>query len=270
MKMTWLFNPTQPEMIKNSYYYEEERPPVILQKNVSLFYQFRIKETSSGSLPVIPDGCIDLLFCFDSTKPFAVVATSPLQRCTYEFRKDADYFGVRLYPEQGTLKFQCSLKELIQHQQIPLFDAFTFHPSIIEELAEQKTLHDRMMWFTSFLTSITYEGNYDLNLTNFCLDKIYSSYGSLNIRQLSSITGYTDRYIRKKFDQYIGFSPKEFCQIVRLQKTIQELLDFSKNIKDETVDDLGFFDKSHFYKEFKKYMSITPKQYKDLFLGYSH
>lgn len=269
MKMTFLFNPTQPELKIKSYYYEEAKPPEILQKEVSLFYQFKIKDTLSGSLPVIPDGCIDLLFCFDSNKPFAVVATSPIQRCTYEFKTDSEYFGVRFFPEQSRLKFQCSMKELLQHQQVPLFEAFNFHPSILEELAGRKNLQERVLWFTDFLTSIHQEGNYDLNLTTFCLDQIYSSQGLLNLKQLSSFTGYTDRYIRKKFDQYIGFSPKEFCQIVRLQKSINELLDMNVNLKDQTIDELGFFDKSHFYKEFKKYMVITPKQYKNIFSFYS-
>lgn len=262
--MSFLFNPTQPEMKRYSHYYEEAKPPAFLRQEIYLFYQFRVQNTSIVHLPVIPDGCIDVLFCFHPHNPFAVVATSPVERCTYDFMADCDYFCVRFYPEQTSLRFQCSMKEINAYKQISFFDIIRCHPSILEELAQLKTLNERIHRFAFFLQSQTQSGNYDLNLTSYCLEKIYTSHGILNMKELSSLTGYSDRYIRKKFEHYIGFSPKEFSQIVRLQKSVESLLANNSAINEKTVDNFGFYDKSHFYKDFKKYMHITPIQYKGI------
>lgn len=263
----YVFNPTQPEMKSNCQLYMEYKPDKILQNEVSLFYQFQIDKTSSGTLPIIPDGCLDLLFCLDPSNSFAVIATSPEKRCSYTFKQNCEYFGVRLFPEQSSFKFRCSIKELIHQQQIPLFDVLNTEHSLLEELTVRSNFKKRIMYFHSLLNSKQSEVDYERNLTTYCLNRIYSTQGILSIKQLSLETGYSDRYIRKKFEEYVGFSPKQFSQIVRLQYSVHELLNDNLHL-DDIMDHYGFYDKAHFYKEFKKHMVLTPEQYKYVSNGF--
>ncbi|WP_342615499.1 helix-turn-helix domain-containing protein [Peribacillus frigoritolerans] len=260
---SYSFFPTQPEMKCKSIYYKESKPQEDLDNEVSLFYKFKVDYDHQGYLPVVPDGCFDLLFCFNESNPFAVVGVSPDKRCTYKFKEDSEYFGVRFYPQQSRVQFNCSFKELFQHEQLPLFDVLNLKESIIEELVTLKGFSEQVLWFSSYLKTINPKKSYDLGLTSYCLKKIYSSYGSININQLSLETGYSDTYIRRKFEDYIGFSPKKFSQIIKLQYSINKLLQ-NPRLKDRTVEELGYFDRSHFYKNFIKYMSLTPKQYREM------
>lgn len=259
-----IFNPVQPEMLSNCHMYLEYKPQRTINTEVALFYQFNIDNLSQGNLPIIPDGCLDLLFCCDESHPYAILATSPEIRCSYHFQPHCEYFGVRLYPNQTVLKFQCSIKELIQQQQIPLFDILKIDSYILEEISYLSSFKDRITYFKDLLEKKSCAEHYDQNLLKYCLYHIYSTPGIVNMKQLTEKTGYSDRYIRKKFETYIGFAPKQFSQIVRFQHSVQELLTKQQHVE-ELIDHYGFFDEAHFYKGFKKFTTLTPKQYKEMY-----
>lgn len=145
-----IFTPSQPELKFSSQNYIEYRPPNLKNSEVSLFYQFKIDKHAQGLLQVIPDGCFDLLFCTHSVHPFALVASSPNQRCTYHFQPDCEYFAVRFYPEQNSLPFTIPIKELIQHQQVPLFDVVNLPSFLLEKIAILSSFQERVKWFQYF------------------------------------------------------------------------------------------------------------------------
>lgn len=255
-----MFNPSQPELKLNCDYYIEHKPVMTLQSQVSLYYQFKTNKSSLGFLPIIPDGCLELLFSCNPSYPSANVATSPKQRCSYSFKPNSEYFAVRLSPLQSSIVFQCSIKEILQHQQLSLSDILTIDQPLIEEIVTLQSFKERITRFNSLLYSKRRSYNDCQKIVNHCLFKIYNSNGLLNLKELSTETGYSDRYIRKKFDEYIGFSPKQFSQIVRLQDSVHSLINKRSNLND-VIDDNYFYDKAHFYKDFKNYMNLTPKQY---------
>lgn len=209
----YVFNPTQPEMKSHCHLYMEYQPKKTAASEVSLFYQFKIDRSSPGTLPIIPDGCLDLLFCFNPSNSFAVIGTSPHHRCSYSFQTDSEYFGVRLLPEQSSFKLKCSSKELIQQQQIPLSDVLHMNDSFLEELAVRPSFEERVMYFNSYLTSQCADVDYERNLITYCLNKIYATEGQINIKDLAGETGYSDRYIRKNLKIILGFLPSNLVRL---------------------------------------------------------
>lgn len=261
MKKTVSYRPIQPELQKNSDSFIEYRPSKHESPEVILFYQFHLQEETGGNIAVIPDGCFDLLFSCNPHDPFAVLATSPEQRTSYQFQTNCTYFGVRLAPEQQKIKFQCSAKEILQYQQISLEQVAYETEGLLDLMANSSNFEERIKAFTSYLNKKkSLETDYNQNLIGYCLNKMYHSRGRLNIKDLSADTGYSERYIRKKFEEFIGFSPKKINQIIRLQDYISNFV-----MEEEDFEPLfaehGYYDVAHFYKEFKKFMALTPKQY---------
>jgi AraC-like DNA-binding protein len=257
---SFLFSPSQPVIQFHTDEYKEWNPKTRDGGDVALYYQF--KTDDHGQISIIPDGCVDLLFCCDPGAPFAVLALSPEQRTYYQFKENSEYFGVRFYPEQCSFRFQCAMKEILCQQQIPLFDVLDIDSSLMEEIGVQKGFRERVEVFNRYMKTIKTDVNYDQKLIKSCIEKIYSiKNGFLSIKQLSEETGYSDRYIRKKFEEYIGFSPKQFSQIIRFQQTVSEILFEAPNNIEEIIDNRGFYDESHFYKGFKKFARQTPKQF---------
>ncbi|MBB5323249.1 AraC-like DNA-binding protein [Anoxybacillus tepidamans] len=261
--------PFQPEIQASTNSYIELKPiGQLIGKDIALFYQFKTNNDSAYSISLVPDGCFDILFCCSSSKPSAFLWTSPFQRRKQpKFLSNCEYFGVRFFPEQGMIKLKYPMKELLE-QQIPLFDVMTGDLSIIEEIAAGKNFDERIRIFKKFLDRTKYEVDYDQKIIDYAIEKIYLSNGVLNINHLSEEIGYSDRYIRKIFEKHIGFSPKQFCQIVKFQNSLDMILKADNPLllnSKSLPSDNGYYDQSHFIREFKKFVLLTPKQYKEIY-----
>ncbi|WP_462411726.1 helix-turn-helix domain-containing protein [Neobacillus sp. Marseille-QA0830] len=255
--------PAQPEIQQNTIFYQELKPKgTWLSDDIALFYQFKTELHAATFLSLVPDGCIDLLFCCDTTSPSAFLWTSPFHRKKQpEFRRDCEYFGIRFFPEQNLVKLNYPMIELLD-QQIPLTDVMSNVESLIEIMAAGTSFSERIEQIESFLKRNLLETGNEQKIVQYAIQKIYASRGLVNVYDLSSSIGYSEQHIRKRFEAIIGFSPKQFCQIVRFQNTLDRFLARdSPNLLDIIFEN-GYYDQAHFIKGFKKFMHLTPKQYK--------
>ncbi len=67
--------------------------------------------------------------------------------------------------------------------------------------------------------------------------------------------------IWRLFNNEIGISPIEYQNSIRIEKS-KALLNSTISISNVALE-VGFFDQSHFTLNFKKYVGVTPKQYKN-------
>jgi transcriptional regulator GlxA family with amidase domain len=69
------------------------------------------------------------------------------------------------------------------------------------------------------------------------------------------------RQLERNFTKQIGLSPKQLSKVIRLQATLQMLL----NQTTETLTDIAYeneyYDQAHFIKDFKEFTGITPKDF---------
>jgi AraC-like DNA-binding protein len=254
--------PSQPEIQFYTDSYVELHPDTLFHDDISIFYQFKTNEKSIHSLFLIPDGCFDILFCCSPINPSVILWTSPLQRRIQpNFQPNCEYFGIRFLPEQGLIKLNHSMKELLG-QQIPLFDVWEAEINMVEEIGEASTFLERIEIFKKYLKRYYYDNEqYDHKIIRHSIRDIYFSNGGGSITDLAEKIGYTDRYIRKKFEEFIGFSPKQFSQIIRFQKSVKTLLHTPNTGYLKITEENGYYDQTHFNKGFKKYMQLTPTQY---------
>ncbi|HZH70795.1 MAG TPA: helix-turn-helix domain-containing protein [Flavobacteriaceae bacterium] len=66
------------------------------------------------------------------------------------------------------------------------------------------------------------------------------------------------RTLQRNFKNDVGFTPKEFLRIVRMNK-IEQRLTKNTNIF-QIIADFDFTDQSHLVKEFKQWRNFTPKE----------
>lgn len=266
MNMIETYFPSQPEIEKHTNSYQELRPLGFwFSQDIALFYQFKTDAHLPTVLSLIPDSCIDVLFCCDSNHPIAFLWTSPLHRRKQpEFKKGCTYFGIRFYPEQSLLSFNYPMGELLD-QQLPLFEVMSGDQSIMEVIASQKSFSGRIEETIKYLKKFRFEMGKDQRMVCYSIEKIYSSGGLVNINELSDSIGYSEQYIRKKFGEYIGFSPKKFSQIVKFQNSLDLILENGKADILDIIYGNGYYDQSHFIKDFKKFIKLTPIEYKKYF-----
>lgn len=248
----------QPEFEMNTGYYVEHKEGDRGNHSTFLFYQFKMNEGSTKPISVIPDGCIDILFCCDERKPAANICGSVLQSKSINLKTGYEYFGVRFLPKQETQNLNFPMSEMIE-REVPLTDMISIGAAGLEKVVNERDFYKRIQLFKQMIgQTIFASGNSPQSIIKYALNKIYSSKGNININQLADETGYSTRYLRKKFEENIGISPKLFSQIVRFQYSLYMLLkDHNYSIKDIIVEN-GYYDQAHLINEFKKFGNLTP------------
>lgn len=68
----------------------------------------------------------------------------------------------------------------------------------------------------------------------------------------------SERQLERRFKQQIGFTPKEYLQITRFEKSVDLINNGRFDKLSDIAYSLGFYDQTHFIKEFKKYSGYTP------------
>ncbi|GHN01984.1 AraC family transcriptional regulator [Cytophagales bacterium WSM2-2] len=81
-----------------------------------------------------------------------------------------------------------------------------------------------------------------------------------DIKTLASKYDMTPRYLQKLFLQYTGVTPKLYHKINRFQSSLR-LVTKKESSLTNIAYDCGYFDQSHFIREFKSFTGITPSDY---------
>jgi AraC-like DNA-binding protein len=81
-----------------------------------------------------------------------------------------------------------------------------------------------------------------------------------HVAELAAALGFSERTLERLCKRAFGFSPKRLLRRQRFLRTLTEIGDRL----DQPLDALlsgGYFDQSHFIREFKAYMGMTPLAY---------
>ena len=90
---------------------------------------------------------------------------------------------------------------------------------------------------------------------------ILNSQGLISIAELSHDLGQSDRWLRTKFSERLGISPKTFASIIRFHSCFQALLRNKQGfLQDRQFNDF-YYDQAHFIKEFKRFIGHPPAKY---------
>ncbi len=219
-----------------------------------LYYEF-YSNAGTDHIHVVPDGCVDVLIsCEDSVRTAQICGSVLLPR-TLAFQANMRYFGVRFLPGHGIGPIP--LKDWIE-QQIALEEVLPHSAEYVQSIRIAADFEHRVRVFDQFLLPHLL-GEPLPELVAYCLEQITDSRGCIAIHDLSQYTGYSTRYVRKKFEETVGFSPKLFAQIVRFQHALHMIMKDDLDLLD-IVHEQGYYDHSHFVNNFKKFSHLSPQQ----------
>lgn len=93
---------------------------------------------------------------------------------------------------------------------------------------------------------------------------------SFSLKDLSNHIGYSQKHIIAYFQKHIGITPKQYKLLCKINKAIGLLHNHKEISAAQIAYSCGFFDQSHFIKNFKKFTSITPNEYLKTTREYPH
>lgn len=225
-----------------------------------VYYQFATAQTENEAkeIQVVPDGCVDLLFCCDGRSPEALVCGTVLRGRSISLRSGTVYFGVRLSARLSIVLPGLSLKDVIE-EQAPFEDSLSSYADMSERIAECAGFAERIACFERRCPGLLNGSDRSIVLADYCLTELQRTDGGVSIRELAEGTGYSERYLRKKFEQSFGFSPKLYGRIVRFQRTLEGIVRSRAPLAEVAIE-RGYFDQAHFLKDFKEFSPLTPQQ----------
>jgi AraC-like DNA-binding protein len=89
---------------------------------------------------------------------------------------------------------------------------------------------------------------------------------TISLNQLSLEFSLHPNYIVRKFKEVTGIRLSEYLTKIRLEHSIKNLLVSDESLTSIALEN-GFYDQSHFNRNFKKYMEITPKHFRKMITG---
>ncbi len=98
------------------------------------------------------------------------------------------------------------------------------------------------------------------DIVDLMAKKMIKSKGNTKLEEVYSELALSQRQFQRKFIKRTGLSPKEFCRIVRFHYVTRKLMKNDFRHFDVLVES-GYYDQSHYYKEFKEFTGMLPAKY---------
>lgn len=140
----------------------------------------------------------------------------------------------------------------------------TFLQQIASAESDQKRIETLEMFLNSQLTKPQ-----DL-LVATAVEQMNLMQGKLKIQQLCANLNISVDAFEKRFRKTAGTSPKQFCSIIRMRQAI-DVISAQTCALPDVIHQLGYFDQTHFIKNFKLFTGLTPSVYlKSLYQNHSN
>ncbi len=257
-------------------YFKKYKPGPLFSKYIEWYF------TITMNLPdfymerlVIPDGTFGLIFLeHDNVMSRSLCAQSsrlPLKKTSVFGQKTnavnysinsigSKIFGVKIKPAGMHLfvKNVHSIKDrfididtLNNKALLQLEDRVLAAPAIKEKI---EIVNDHILQNLKRSPCTT-----DLQYLEKMVDLILTHKGNIRFNSLINYFNINYKKAERLFLKYIGLTPKTYIRIIRFNTCVNHY-NASDSLTQMAFEN-GFFDQSHFIKEFKQFTSLTPRQF---------
>jgi AraC-like DNA-binding protein len=213
---------------------------------------------------MFPDNCIKFLFecpaeAEGSKAKFLGINT---EATGISLLPDTTYFVFMPYSHLG-LDLRLSHSDLLNvntdaENALPMRSALLKCQDLI---SEEKSFDDKINIIINN-ASRDINDRYIAGISEYCSLAMCLSHGIMDAKAIEMFTGYSDRYCRGVFKDSYGFSPKRYCRIVRFQGAMLEMMESREKSTLDIVSDHGYFDQTHFIKDFKQFAKVCPNEFR--------
>lgn len=131
------------------------------------------------------------------------------------------------------------------------------HAQLLEAGSTEARIRRLEGWLLNRLTL----GRSPNPLIPISLARLRQDAGRLPIPELARELAVSQRHLERLYQSQVGMSPKQFAQLQRVEAARLALKRWRGLSTSRLAADLGFYDQSHFIREFRSVIGITPFAY---------
>lgn len=254
--------------------YREIIPDQRLRPFVKCYYIYESGSSVAFEDVVYPSGCMELIFNLGSghwlTKVGDVFQTTPPIELWGQLSGPLPVrsegvnimLGVRWHPH-GSSCFLHDQADLFNGRVVDYRDlSDTGMDQLHERLMEAITWEERLRILEDYLLRrlFSFGKTERVVLVGDIMGQIGSPEFFDRIATVASKYGMSPRYLQKLFVQYTGMPPKLYAKVQRFQQSLKLIQRKDASLTSITYE-CGYFDQSHFIREFKSFTGVTPSGY---------
>jgi AraC-like DNA-binding protein len=243
-------------------------PSAQLEKVVECYWIIESDE-APHTQKIIPDGFPELIFHYKDNYKINISGRWELQSkylLAGQIRKffhlkntgTAGMIGIKLKPTALVHMYNLNMREYtdrVVNLETALGSAFNFLINEIKRTPEHdqwiKTIEEHLASQTPAQPEAVPDDAVNL---------IFQSKGLITVKELCSQLHLTERSLERIFAKYIGLSPKFYSRIIRFSH-IFDLLQKKDPSWNDLVYETGYYDQSHFIRNFKAFTGEDPSKY---------
>lgn len=218
-------------------------------------------------LPMVPDGCMTMVFRSDDIgsgeiSGYICGVTDELKKL--EIMPGEGYIFIRFLPGAGSSFIEGDAGKLT-NKSIPIEESLLGTDRIFSVLERENGITERIRLISRMIRSAM-KDEPNKYLIRYCTERIFRNQGNIRVEKLAEETGFTARHIDKMFERCVGISPKLYSQIIRLQTSMNRIMEEKDKLLVDIALDCGFFDHAHMNRTYRKLIRCSSGEFrKNLF-----
>lgn len=246
-------------------------PAKSLESFVECYWVIESEEKKPVIQKIIPDGFPEIIFHYGDPYRINMHEAWELQSNSLLAGQLKKYFFLENTGASGVVGIKFKPAGLAQLFGFTMY-AFTDKVISLSNLAQPslKALEqdirtcagysEMIMIAETHLQKIVDSRQYKVGPVDKAIDLILDSKGAVSISEIEKSCFVTERWLQRMFQKYVGLSPKFYSRIIRFNFIFQLMQEGNFSWLDITHR-AGYFDQSHFIRDFKAFTGEDPSCY---------